>query len=79
MIKQHYSNLVSARGKRWGKINIKCSFKVGWWQRASGAEVLGLLILMAECSGDGFGEMLADKLGSEAGESSKVASTDGTE
>jgi hypothetical protein len=43
-----------------------------------GAKILGLLILMAETSGDRFWKMLGDQLGSETGESGQMSATDGS-
>ena len=80
MGEEHNSNLMGTGRERWSKIVVDRGGDVCWEKnRTSGANVLGLLILMAECSGDGFREVFANELSSEAREGGEVTATDGTQ
>ena len=61
------------------KIIVNSGVDVGERNRTSGASVLGLLILIAERSCDGFWAMFANEMSSEAREGGQVTATDGTQ
>ena len=77
MAEEHGSNVMGARLQGWRKIDVHggCDGR----KRASGTNILGLLILMAKGSGNRFREMFANQLGSEARECSEMSTTDGTQ
>ena len=73
---EHDGNLMSAGRKQGSNIDVGIRGEsVGEWNRASGTNVLGLLILVAKSSSNRFRKMFAYKLCSKARESDEVTTT----
>jgi hypothetical protein len=75
--KEHDGNLMSAGRKQGSNISVATIRDeiFGRWDRASGTNVLGLLILVAKSSSNRFRKMFAYKLCSKARESDEVTTT----
>ena len=59
----------------WGRGNVIVVGVDRWRGAFGGAQVLGFLILVAECSGNAGREMFGDKVDCQTGEGGKVTST----